>query len=64
MNLWIMGWFISLDPCRNGATCVDGINRYTCKCIPGFTGIHCEINIDECASSKCLFIAIQWLNNF
>lgn len=46
------------DPCRNGATCVDGINKYMCKCIPGFTGTHCEINIDECASSEytiCFF---------
>lgn len=53
-NEW-NGLFLSLDPCRNGATCIDGINRYTCKCIPGFTGIHCEINIDECASSKYFF---------
>lgn len=41
------------NPCRNGATCIDGINRYTCKCVPGFTGAHCEINIDECASNPC-----------
>lgn len=45
----------SIDPCRNSATCVDGINKYTCKCIAGFTGTHCEINIDECASSEYFF---------
>ncbi|CAH8290065.1 unnamed protein product, partial [Heterobilharzia americana] len=28
--------------CENGATCVDGINEYICKCRPGYTGIYCE----------------------
>ena len=32
----------SSSPCQNGATCHDGVNRYTCSCVPGFTGIHCE----------------------
>lgn len=30
------------DPCLNNASCVDGINSYTCKCKPGFTGKNCE----------------------
>ncbi len=36
------------NPCLNGAACVDGINNYTCSCIPGFAGRNCQINIDEC----------------
>lgn len=32
---------------------MDGINRYTCQCVPGYTGIHCEININDCASDPC-----------
>lgn len=28
--------------CRNGATCVDGVNDYTCSCVFGFTGPNCE----------------------
>ncbi|CAH8498302.1 unnamed protein product [Schistosoma turkestanicum] len=28
--------------CENGATCVDGINEYICKCRPGYAGIYCE----------------------
>lgn len=24
--------------CENGATCVDGINEYICKCRPGYAG--------------------------
>ena len=30
------------DPCMNGATCNDTVNGYTCSCIPGYTGTHCE----------------------
>ena len=30
------------DPCQNGATCVDGINSYTCECVKGYTGHDCE----------------------
>ena len=30
------------DPCMNLATCNDSINEYTCECLPGTTGTHCE----------------------
>uniref|UniRef100_A0A8C5KFT1 Notch 2 n=1 Tax=Jaculus jaculus TaxID=51337 RepID=A0A8C5KFT1_JACJA len=40
------------NPCVHGA-CVDGINRYSCVCAPGYTGQRCNIDIDECASSPC-----------
>ena len=36
------------DPCQNGATCVDGVDMYTCTCRPGYTGHNCEREIDEC----------------
>ena len=28
--------------CRNGGTCVDGLNEHTCECVPGYTGDSCE----------------------
>ena len=31
------------SPCQNGGTCIDGINTYTCVCIPGHAGDNCEI---------------------
>lgn len=27
--------------------------RYECLCVPGTTGVNCEININECESSPC-----------
>ncbi|XP_048582751.1 fibropellin-1 isoform X2 [Nematostella vectensis] len=39
--------------CKNGGTCVDGINRYSCTCVAGFTGKNCETDIDECAGNPC-----------
>ena len=31
------------SPCENGGTCNDGINSYTCYCLPGYEGDNCEI---------------------
>ncbi|KAK5977269.1 hypothetical protein GCK32_011933, partial [Trichostrongylus colubriformis] len=38
----------------NGATCVDGINRYECLCKKGFSGRDCHINDDDCRPGLCL----------
>lgn len=42
-------WFLKIDinecassPCKNGATCKDGVNSYTCTCAAGFTGQNCS----------------------
>ena len=45
--------------CRNGGTCVDVSNNataddyYVCLCLPGWEGVHCETDADECASNPC-----------
>ena len=30
------------SPCEHGATCTDAINSYTCRCVAGYKGTHCE----------------------
>lgn len=30
------------NPCLNGATCLDGVNSFTCVCLPSYTGDLCE----------------------
>ncbi|XP_078502543.1 uncharacterized protein LOC144758218 [Lissotriton helveticus] len=46
-------WEINVDDCpghkcRNGGTCVDGVNTYSCRCAPEFTGQFCTEDVDEC----------------
>ena len=31
------------SPCKNAGLCVDGDYKYTCRCIPGYRGVNCEI---------------------
>ena len=32
------------SPCKNNGTCVDGVNNFTCACVPGFEGKNCAIS--------------------
>ena len=44
----------AVDPCLNGASCIDQIDGFSCQCQPGFDGSRCEININECLSNPCV----------
>ncbi|KAH3818161.1 hypothetical protein DPMN_119757 [Dreissena polymorpha] len=54
------------DPCLNGATCVNGVAKYTCQCSAGWTGNNCQTDIDECAILPCKYAAtcIDGLNTY
>lgn len=41
-------------PCLNGGTCNEMEIKYSCSCLPRFTGTHCEIDTAPCSSSPCL----------
>lgn len=43
-----------MTPCANGATCLDGVNRFSCVCPSGFSGRFCTVNLDDCFSQPCL----------
>lgn len=39
--------------CLNNGTCVDGINRFFCRCRHGFSGQFCQFELNECDSQPC-----------
>lgn len=53
----------SLNPCVNGATCVNTGDYYTCICKEGFEGSHCESDINECISQVFPFKFYQFLDH-
>ncbi|CAN8027195.1 unnamed protein product, partial [Ixodes persulcatus] len=41
--------------CYNGGTCVEGPgDSFQCRCVAGFAGDFCQVDVDECFSSPCL----------
>ncbi|XP_055335662.1 cubilin-like [Paramacrobiotus metropolitanus] len=36
------------SPCKNGATCIDKYNGFTCLCDHGWEGVLCADDVDEC----------------
>ncbi|KFV78688.1 Protein crumbs 1, partial [Struthio camelus australis] len=44
----------SSDPCMHDGICEDFYTSYRCICPKGWTGAHCESNIDECFSNPCI----------
>ncbi|XP_066509731.1 EGF-like repeat and discoidin I-like domain-containing protein 3 isoform X2 [Hoplias malabaricus] len=48
------------NPCHNGGMCEisetyrgDTFIGYVCKCSPGFNGLHCQHNVNECERDPC-----------
>jgi len=40
-------------PCQNQGVCTNTANNYTCTCSPGYEGVNCQVNIDDC-NGTCL----------
>lgn len=56
----------STSVCMNGGSCYRRGAENICVCVPGYTGQHCETDIDECQSNPCLNGAtcLDGLNSF
>lgn len=54
---WVCGFVLERcdgnNSCLNNATCFLNVGRELCLCAPGFTGVKCDQEIDECLSSPC-----------
>ena len=46
----------SSNPCLHGSQCelAPPPLNYSCSCSVGYTGVNCEVNIDDCVSEPCL----------
>ena len=42
--------------CENGATCHDAVNGYSCSCVPGVIGSHCETGV------SCRLVTLTYLS--
>ena len=45
--------FCAEDPCQNRGVCVNGPDKYECRCPPQYGGPHCEVVTDNCLSTPC-----------
>lgn len=54
------------NPCKNGATCNQYVDSYTCTCRLGFSGINCETNDEDCTESSCMYggTCIDGINSY
>ena len=51
--------------CKNGASCEDGLNNYTCVCVAGFRGDHCETGTDrKIQQAHLVFLYIHSIHSF
>ena len=40
------------NPCQNRGRCQNTPGNYVCKCQPGYGGLNCQKNIDDCSPSE------------
>ncbi|XP_033732290.1 sushi, von Willebrand factor type A, EGF and pentraxin domain-containing protein 1-like [Pecten maximus] len=45
----------SSNPCANGGTCTNGIEMFTCSCLPGWSGITCAEDVQPPVITGCDF---------
>ncbi|XP_060592371.1 fibulin-7-like [Ruditapes philippinarum] len=51
------------SPCYNENICIDGIEDYTCLCLPGYTGKNCSDNITTVSETTSGHVTQQTSND-
>lgn len=47
-------WCISgANPCEHGGRCLNTKGSFQCKCLQGYEGPRCEMDVNECKSNPC-----------
>ncbi|XP_032883412.1 protein jagged-2 isoform X2 [Amblyraja radiata] len=42
------------NQCKNGGTCIDGVDSFACICPDGWESVLCEIDFNNCNPNPCL----------
>ena len=45
--------YCSQGSCGDNGVCGNVVNSFQCMCAPGFTGMLCQTNIDDCVGVDC-----------
>ena len=51
-----------LDPCKHNGFCSRQGSQYDCLCKPGWSGDHCEVDVDECNGG--VFVILSSMKTF
>lgn len=41
------------NPCEHGGRCLNTKGSFQCKCLQGYEGPRCEMDVNECKSNPC-----------
>lgn len=41
------------NPCEHGGRCLNTKGSFQCKCLQGYEGPRCEMDVNECMSNPC-----------
>lgn len=44
---------VGANPCEHGGRCLNTKGSFQCKCLQGYEGPRCEMDVNECMSNPC-----------
>ena len=48
-----MSIVVGANPCEHGGRCLNTKGSFQCKCLQGYEGPRCEMDVNECMSNPC-----------